>query len=311
MRIVVLLPCLNEEAAIAQTITSFRKELPRADIVVIDNGSIDRTSELARGAGARVLHEPRCGKGNAVRRAFADLDADVYVMADGDNTYDATRTREHVRALVSQGLDMIIGVRVHVESSAYRPGHVLGNRLFTRTVSRMFPGPSRDVFSGYRILSRRFVKSFPAMSDGFEIEAEMTIHALHLRMPVEFVEVAYQKRLDGSVSKLRTFRDGLRILRYIVRLFRLYRPVDAYGALAALFTVTSLVLGLPVVWDFLQTGQVLRLPTAVLSSALVLLGSLSLLLGILLDSSGLLSAEAKRLSYLSYPGPGSLRDDDV
>jgi len=305
--VVVILPCLNEEAAIASTVAEFRAALPDATVVVYDNDSTDRTAELARRAGAVVASEPRRGKGNVVRRAFADLDADVFVLADGDGTYDASEVGRLVQLLESQGLDMITGRREHRDPGAYRRGHVMGNRLFSQIVSSLFGAGIADIFSGYRILSRRFVKSFPAMAEGFEIEAEMSIHALQLRMPIAEHAVPYARRGKGSHSKLNTLRDGFRILRHVVRLNRLHRPRRFFGLLGSCVVASSLAIGLPIVLTFLEIGQVPRFPSAILAASLSLLGALLWLLGFMLESTSQLSLELKRLRYLELRAPTPLR----
>lgn len=300
-RIAVVLPCFNEELAVQKTIDDFRAVLPHAEIYVIDNNSSDRTRDVARSAGAHVRREPRRGKGNAVRRAFADIDADIYVMADGDGTYDARAARPMINQLLDEHLDLVTGCRVHEDPQAYRAGHVIGNRMFNGMVNALFGERVRDLFSGFRIMSRRFVKSFPAMSSGFEIEAEMSIHALQLRLSHAEQECRYRSRLPGSHSKLNTLRDGLRILGHVIRLLRLYRPRKFYGTAGFILSVVSVGLGIPLVVTFLQTGQVPRFPTAILATGLGLLGALLWLLGLVLESVSQLTIEVKRLSYLSLP----------
>lgn len=300
VRVAVVLPCFNEELAIAKTIDGFRAALPHAEIYVIDNASTDRTAEVARAASAFVLREPRQGKGNAVRRAFADIDADVFVMADGDGTYEPGVAAQMVDTLIGNHLDMVTGCRVHSDSQAYRAGHVLGNRAFNAMVNLLFGERVRDLFSGYRVLSRRFVKSFPAMSAGFEIEAEMSIHALQLRLTHAELQCHYSSRMTGSHSKLNTVRDGVRILSHVFRLLRLYRPRKFYGSLGLLASLASIGFGVPVVITFLETGQVPRFPTAILAMGLGLLGALLWLLGLILESVSQLTLEVKRLSYLQH-----------
>ena len=301
LRVAVVLPCFNEEVAIGRTVAAFRAALPESAIYVIDNNSSDRTAEVARAAGAHVRRETRRGKGNAVRRAFADIEADVYVMADGDGTYDAQAAAPMIGELFEHHLDMVTGCRVHSDRAAYRAGHVFGNRMFNRMVNLLFGEAVRDLFSGYRVLSRRFVKSFPAMSVGFEIEAEMSIHALQLRLGHTELECGYTSRPPGSHSKLSTLKDGLRILSHVVRLLRLYRPRKFFGSLGIGFALTSLGLGLPIVVTYLEIGQVPRFPTAILASGLGLLGALLWLLGLVLESVSQLTLEVKRLSYLGQP----------
>jgi hypothetical protein len=306
VRVAVILPCYNEELAVAHTIEGFRAALPAAEIYVIDNNSSDRTAEVARALGVRLLHEPRRGKGNAVRRAFADVDADIFVMADGDGTYDPEAATAMIAMALRDHMDMVTGCRVHSEAQAYRAGHVLGNRAFNTMVNLLFGERVRDLFSGYRVLSRRFVKSFPAMSAGFEIEAEMSIHALQLRLSHGELECHYRSRLSGSHSKLNTFRDGARILSHVFRLLRLYRPRTFYGALGLGCALASLGFGIPVVLTYLETGQVPRFPTAILAMGLGLLGALFWLLGLILESVSQLTIDVKRMSYLQHPPSHSL-----
>ncbi|MFT3926328.1 MAG: glycosyltransferase [Myxococcales bacterium] len=306
-RVAIVLPCYNEELAVAKTVEDFREVFPEASIYVIDNNSSDRTAEIARKHGARVLHESRRGKGNAVRRAFADIEADVYVMADGDGTYDAAAAIPMVDMLVDQHLDLVTGCRVHSDPMAYRAGHVMGNRMFNGIVNWLFGERVRDLFSGYRVMSRRFVKSFPAMSAGFEIEAEMSIHALQLRLAHREYDSRYSSRMPGSHSKLNTLRDGVRILSHVIRLLRLYRPRKFFGALAALMSTLSLAFGIPVIVTFFETGLVPRFPTAILATGLGLLGAMLWLLGVVLESVSTLTIEVKRLSYLEHPPRGHER----
>ncbi|WP_426745316.1 glycosyltransferase [Myxococcus faecalis] len=305
-RIAVILPCHNEAPAIRETVLAFRQALPSAAIFVYDNASTDNTGEVARAAGALVRGESRRGKGNVIRRAFADVDADIYVVADGDGTYDASMSGRLVSLLSEESLDMVIGTRIHHEKEAYRMGHVAGNWLFNQVVARLFEKGQSDIFSGYRILSRRFVKSFPCMSEGFEIEAEMSIHALQLRMPVREVPTRYSKRVEGTASKLNTWRDGFRILSHILRLQRLHRPRQFFGTLGLSTILLAVLLAVPVFMTFLQTGQVPRFPTAILAMGMVLFGSLLAFLGLVLESTSQLALETKRLSYLSIPpSPGA------
>ncbi|NBC40771.1 glycosyltransferase [Corallococcus exiguus] len=310
-RIAVILPCFNEALAIAHTVQAFRQALPTATVYVYDNASTDETARVAREAGAQVRAEPRRGKGNVLRRAFADVDADIYVVADGDGTYDASAAEGMARLLQDECLDMVVGTRVHTENEAYRAGHVAGNWLFNQVVASLFDKGLSDIFSGYRVLSRRFIKSFPCASEGFEIEAEMSIHALQLRMPVREVPTRYAKRMEGSHSKLNTWRDGLRILRHILRLQRLLRPRQFFGTIGAVLVVTALLLSIPVFLQFFETGQVLRFPTAILCTGLVLLGALSGLVGLVLEGVSQLSLETKRLSYLAEPALMALEAEDA
>ena len=305
LRIAVLLPCYNEEAAISETIAGFRSALPTATIYVYDNNSRDRTVELARAAGATVRTERQQGKGNVVRRMFADVDADIYVMADGDLTYDPKAAPEMVRMLVDDQLDMVVGTRLHEVAEAYRGGHVIGNRLFTRLLAGLFGRSFTDIFSGYRIFSRRFVKSFPVLSEGFEIETEMSVHALELRMPVGEVETAYGARPEGSASKLSTYRDGWRILKTIGTLYRVERPVLFYGGLGALLIVAAVILAVPLVITYLDTGLVPRFPTAILATGMVIIAVLSFFAGLILDTVTRGRREMRRLAYLAHHAPAA------
>lgn len=303
-RIAVLLPCYNEEAAIAQTVAGFRAALPQADIYVYDNNSRDRTVAVARDSGAIVRTERQQGKGNVVRRMFADIDADIYVMADGDLTYDPKAAPAMVDLLLAEKLDMIVGTRQHEAKDAYRGGHVLGNRLFTGLLSSLFGRSFTDVFSGYRVFSRRFVKSFPVLSSGFEIETEMSVHALELRMPVGEVATAYGARPEGSASKLSTYRDGWRILKVMLNLFRVERPWLFFGSIGALLLALALALSVPLVLTYLDTGLVPRFPTAILVTGMVIVAVLSFLAGLILDTVTHGRREIRRLAYLAQPAPG-------
>ncbi|MEO8618981.1 MAG: glycosyltransferase, partial [Sphingomicrobium sp.] len=282
--IAVLLPCYNEEAAIARTVAGFRAVLPDAAIYVYDNNSADGTVEEARKAGAIVRTERTQGKGNVVRRMFADIDADVYLMADGDLTYDPCAAPEMVRQLIDEQLDMVVGTRQHDAKDAYRGGHVLGNRLFTGLLSGLFGRSFTDIFSGYRAFSRRFVKSFPVLSEGFEIETEMSVHALELKMPVGEVATAYGARPEGSASKLSTYRDGWRILKTIGTLYRVERPVLFYGGIGALLLAAAVFLSVPLVVTYLDTGLVPRFPTAILVTGMVIIAVLCFFAGLILDT---------------------------
>ncbi|NJC06223.1 glycosyltransferase involved in cell wall biosynthesis [Sphingomonas kaistensis] len=306
-RIAVLLPCYNEEAAIGPTVAGFRAALPGATIYVYDNNSRDRTVEVARAAGAVVRTERQQGKGNVVRRMFADIEADIYVMADGDLTYDPAAAPAMVEMALSEQLDMVVGTRQHNAKDAYRGGHVLGNRLFTGLLSFLFARSFTDVFSGYRVFSRRFVKSFPVLSSGFEIETEMSIHALELRMPVGELATAYGARPEGSASKLSTFRDGWRILKVMLNLFRTERPWLFFGSVGALLVVAALILAVPLVLTYLDTGLVPRFPTAILITGLGIVAVLSFLAGLILDTVTHGRRELRRLAYLAQPAPGSER----
>ena len=304
-RIAVLLPCYNEEAAIGPTVAGFRAALPSATIYVYDNNSRDRTAEVAAAAGAIVRTERQQGKGHVVRRMFADVEADVFVMADGDLTYDPAAAPAMVDMAVREQLDMVVGTRQHDAKEAYRGGHVLGNRLFTGLLSFLFARSFTDVFSGYRVFSRRFVKSFPVLSSGFEIETEMSIHALELRMPVGEVATAYGARPEGSASKLSTFRDGWRILKVMLNLFRTERPWFFFGSAGALLVVAALLLSIPLVMTYIDTGLVPRFPTAILITGMVIIAVLSFLAGLILDTVTHGRRELRRLAYLAQPAPGS------
>jgi glycosyltransferase involved in cell wall biosynthesis len=306
-RIAVLLPCYNEEAAIAQTIAGFRSSLPEATIYVYDNNSSDRTRDVAAEAGAVVRTERMQGKGNVVRRMFADVDADIYLMADGDATYDAAAAPELVRRLLDEQLDMVVGARKSEVEEAYRRGHRLGNRLFTGLLASLFGRTFSDIFSGYRVFSRRFVKSFPALSRGFETETEISVHALELAMPVGEIVTAYGARPEGSHSKLSTYRDGWRIMRTILHLFRIERPVLFYGGFAAFLAALALVLAVPLVVTFAQTGLVPRFPTAILVTGLMIVSVISFAVGLILDTVVRGRREVRRLAYLSFPAPGQGR----
>ena len=304
LRIAVLLPCYNEEAAIAQTVAAFRAALPGAAIYVYDNNSSDRTMDVAAAAGAVVRSERMQGKGHVVRRMFADVEADVYVMADGDATYDAAAAPELVRRLVAERLDMVVGARKSEVEEAYRRGHRLGNRLFTSILSFLFGRSFSDIFSGYRVFSRRFAKSFPALSRGFETETEISVHALELAMPVAEIVTAYGARPEGSHSKLSTWRDGWRIMRTILHLFRIERPVLFYGGFAAFLAALGLVLAVPLIVTFVETGLVPRFPTAILITGMMIVAVISFAVGLILDTVVRGRREVRRLAYLSYPAVG-------
>jgi glycosyltransferase involved in cell wall biosynthesis len=303
-RIAVLLPCYNEEAAIAQTIAGFRASLPDAAIYVYDNNSTDRTIEVAAQAGAITRSEKMQGKGNVVRRMFADVEADVYVMADGDATYDAAAAPDMVRKLLDEQLDMVVGARKSEVEAAYRRGHALGNKLFTGLLASLFGRSFTDIFSGYRIFSRRFAKSFPALARGFETETEISVHALELAMPVGEIVTAYGARPEGSVSKLSTWRDGWRILKTILHLYRIERPVLFYGSFSLFLAALAVVLAIPLAITYFQTGLVPRFPTAILATGLIILAFLSFFCGLILDTVVRGRREVRRLFYLSFPAPG-------
>ncbi len=297
-RIAVIVPCYNEAVAIPRVVEDFRAALPDAAVMVYDNNSRDGTAEAARAAGALVRHETRQGKGHVVRRAFADIEADIYVLVDGDGTYDAACAPAMVALLVDQRLDMVTGTRIGGAAGAYRPGHRFGNRVLTGMVQSVFGTGVSDMLSGYRVFSRRFVKSFPALAAGFETETEFTVHALELRLPVGELPTPYRERPQGSVSKLHTMRDGIRILRTIVVLVKEERPLAFFSTAAAALLAAGIGLGVPVVAEFFATGLVPRLPTAVLAMGMVLLSFLSLACGLILDSVARGRKEMKRLAYL-------------
>ncbi len=300
-----LLPCYNEEAAIAQTVAGFRAALPGATVYVYDNNSRDRTVEVARAAGAVVRRERIQGKGNVVRRMFADIDADVYVMADGDATYDAASAPALVARLIEEQADMIVGSRISQVLESYRRGHRFGNALLTGMLARLFGRSFTDILSGYRVFSRRFVKSFPSLSAGFEIETEISVHALELKMPVAEVETPYFARPEGSTSKLSTYSDGWRILRTIVTLYRIERPLLFFGAIAAVLAVVAFALGVPLALTYLDTGLVPRFPTAILITGLMIVAALCWFAGLILDTVVRGRREVRRLAYLALPAPGN------
>ncbi len=304
-RIVVLLPCYNEEEAIASVVASFRKACPESTIFVYDNASTDRTSDVAREAGAVVRQETRKGKGNVVRRMFSDIDADIYILADGDGTYDASVAPEMVKKLVDEGLDMVVGTRVDTGmqngQDTYRRGHRIGNQIFTKTVSFLFGRTFSDIFSGYRVFSRRFVKSMPIGAQGFEIETEMTVHSLILKLPVGEMPTLYGARLEGSKSKLNSYLDGLRILAAIIKLFKEARPLAFFSTIFAVLTVTSCLLGIPLLLTYLETGLVPRFPTAILLVGITLVGFICLACGLILDTVSRSRRAANLLYYLSIP----------
>jgi hypothetical protein len=299
--IAVIIPSYNEEVAVSRVVGAFRAALPGATIYVFDNNSTDRTAAFARAAGATVWRETQQGKGHVVRRAFADVEADIYVLVDGDDTYDAALAPAMVRLLADERLDMVTGTRVAETADAYRPGHRFGNRVLTGIVRLVFGDRISDMLSGYRVFSRRFVKSFPALSAGFETETEFTVHALELRMPVGEIVTSYRERREGSASKLHTIRDGLRILRTILVLVKEERPLASFSACSVVLLLAGIGIGVPVVLTFLATGLVPRLPSAVLATGLALLSFLSLSCGLILDSVSRGRKEMKRLAYLSYP----------
>jgi glycosyltransferase involved in cell wall biosynthesis len=303
-RIAVLLPCHNEEAAVADVIGAFRAALPHATVYVYDNNSTDRTIDIAQAAGAVVRNETHQGKGYVVRRMFADVDADVYVLADGDATYDAPSVRGMIARLLEEKLDMVVGARVDREEAAYRPGHRVGNRLLSGFVTHIFGQSFSDMLSGYRVFSRRFVKSFPVLSGGFEIETELTIHALELELPVAEVDTPYYSRPEGSASKLNTWRDGFRILSSIFQIYRAERPLPFFSAIAIALAAVSIGLAIPIFLTFLQQGNVPRFPTAILATGLMLAALLAFACGLVLDTVTRGRREIKLLAYLRYGAPG-------
>ncbi len=307
MKIAVLVPCYNEEAAIAKVVADFRAALPGATIYVYDNNSRDQTSARAAAAGAVVRMELRQGKGNVVRRMFADIEADIYVLVDGDDTYDAGASPRMIARMIEDGADLLTARRIHTDAAAYRPGHVLGNRMLTGLTALLFRVHLSDMLSGYRIFSRRFVKSFPFTAEGFAIETELTVHAVRLMMPMSEMDTRYKERPVGSVSKLNTYRDGLRILGTIGYLVREERPLIFFATIAALFAAVAVIIGAPVVSDYVHTGLVPRLPTAVLATGLMVIAFLSLTCGMILDTVTRGRWEAKRMAYLAIPGPQELK----
>jgi glycosyltransferase involved in cell wall biosynthesis len=301
LRTAVLIPCYNEEASIARVVADFRHVLPDAVIYVYDNNSRDRTTEEARGAGAIVRSEPLQGKGNVVRRMFADVEADVYVLVDGDATYDAASAPKMIQALLDGPLDMVNAARVTNIEEAYRPGHRFGNWLLTSMAAWIFGDRFKDMLSGYRVFSRRYVKSFPALSVGFETETELTVHALELRMPTAEIETPYKDRPVGSVSKLSTFRDGFRILWMIIVLIKEEKPMEFFSAFAVFMILFGTGLAVPLLIEFFETGLVPRLPTAVLSMGMYILSFLSLSCGLILETVTRGRCEMKRMRYLNIP----------
>jgi len=309
-RVAVLIPCFNEEVAVPGVIAAFRAALPDATVYVYDNNSTDRTREVAAAAGAVVRTETLQGKGNVVRRMFADIEAEAYVLVDGDDTYDAAAAPEMVRLLLADRLDMVTAVRVTEADAgrAYRPGHRFGNRLLTGMVRRIFGDRITDMLSGYRVFSRRFVKSFPALASGFETETEFTVHALELRLPVGEVRTRYKERPVGSVSKLNTWRDGIRILRTIVLLVQRERPLAFFAGTGAVLFALSVILALPLLATYVETGLVPRFPTALLATGLAILASLSTVCGLILDTVSRGRLETRVLAYLAIPAPSDDAD---
>ncbi|HEX7704533.1 MAG TPA: glycosyltransferase [Kofleriaceae bacterium] len=302
-RIAVLIPCYNEEVAIGDTVRGFQKALPEATVYVYDNNSKDKTMERAREAGAVVREENLQGKGNVVRRMFADIEADVYLMTDGDTTYDPNAARQMIQMVLDDNLDMVVGKRIHKAKEAYRPGHVLGNKMLTGFLARLFGQRFTDILSGYRAFSRRYAKSFPALSAGFEIETELTVHALTLNLPIAEIDTDYFERPAGSTSKLNTYRDGVRILRVMLTLFKNERPLAFFSLAAFVLGLVAIGLSIPIFITWVETGLVPRFPTAILSSTLMLLAFLSLAVGLVLDTVTRGRREVKRLRYLEISAP--------
>ncbi len=300
LKTAVLIPCMNEEATVAKVVAEISDALPEAKVYVYDNASTDRTFELAQQAGAEVLTEPIPGKGNVVRRMFADIEADVYLIIDGDATYDPTQATVMVKQLVEDDLDMVVGVRSSVSESQIRTGHTLGNRLFNRLYKSLFGSEFSDILSGYRVFSKRFVKTFPAVSSGFEIETEMSVHASQLGLPVSEIPVNYMSRPEGSQSKLRTIKDGYRIFKAMIALLKENRPLLMFGWLSTLSLIAAGSLGIPLLVTFVQTGLVPKLPTAVLATGLTLLALLFTATGLILHSIAKGRIEIKRLAYLRH-----------
>ena len=307
MKIAVLLPCYNEAAAIGQTVAEFRSALPDATIYVYDNNSTDETALVARRAGAIVRRERIQGKGAVVRRMFADIEADIYVMADGDATYDASAAPALIAHLLEEQSDMIVGSRVSEVQESYRRGHRFGNALLTGMLARLFGRSFTDILSGYRVFSRRFVKSFPSLSAGFEIETEISVHALELKMPCSEIETRYFARPEGSSSKLSTYRDGWRILTTILTLYRIERPLLYFGLIGGALALLEMILAVPLALTYLNTGLVPRFPTAILVTGLMIIAALCFFAGLILDTVVRGRRELRRLFYLSLPGPGHQR----
>lgn len=299
LRIAVLVPCYNEEVTIGTVVRDFRNALPFATIYVYDNNSTDRTQEIARAEGAVVRRELMQGKGNVIRRMFADIDADYYILVDGDATYEADAAPQMLSEAVENNFDMVTGQRITDRKAAYRPGHVLGNKVLTSLVHHFFGRATDDMLSGYRVFSRRFVKSFPAASAGFETETEFTVHALQLSMPIGEVPTRYIERPEGSASKLNTWKDGVRILTTIIQLVKQERPLLFFSLIAAFFALSGVLFGIPVITDYMRTGLVPRLPTAVLATGCEIVAALSLACGLILDSVAVGRLEVRRLFYLS------------
>lgn len=303
-KIAVLIPCYNEEATVATVVKDFRKQIPKSDIYVFDNNSKDNTTKVAQKAGAIVSTVKLQGKGNVVRRMFADIDADIYVMIDGDATYDAASVNKLINKLVDDNLDMVVGDRTEdtKDNNNYRPGHRIGNKLLTGSVAKIFGGEFTDMLSGYRVFSRRFVKSFPAESRGFEIETELTVHTLEMRLPYAELDTPYFERPEGSESKLSTYKDGIRILFMILRLYSNERPAEFWGIFGGVLFIFATLISLPVFIEYFQTNEVARFPTLIVSSGLVVIGFLSFTIGLVLRTVTKGRKEAKHLAYLAIGG---------
>jgi glycosyltransferase involved in cell wall biosynthesis len=299
--IAVLIPCLNEESTITKVVNDFRFFLPNSKIFVYDNNSTDNTVNVARESGAMVRVESLCGKGNVVRRMFADIEADIYILVDGDDTYNAGSAPEMINLLVNDQLDMVNGARIADDRFSFRHGHLIGNRILSRLIAGIFGKGLSDLFSGYRVFTRRFVKSFPALSMGFEIETEFTIHALELRMRVAEFETPYKARPEGSISKLNTIKDGLKVLRLIISFIKDERPFQFFSMLSIILAIISIILAVPILIEYLESGLVPRFPTAILCSALIILSFLSFYSGLILDTVTIARREMKRLYYLQLP----------
>lgn len=309
LEIAVIVPCYNEGMAIEKVVTDFKTYLPSAQVYVFDNNSSDDTISKALKAGAHVYSVIHKGKGNVVRRMFADVDADIYVMVDGDATYDAESSPKLIQKLIDEHLDMVVGTRVHSQKEAYRAGHTFGNKMLTGCVKSIFGGKFSDMLSGYRIFTKRYVKSFPAMAKGFETETELTVHALELRMPYGEMATPYYKRMEGDSSKLSTYKDGIKILKTIIKLYAFERPILFYGLIALILFILGLAISLPILDFYLETGLVPRLPTALLSTGLVLLSSVLLITGLINENVATGRRELKRLSYLSFSNKISLKNE--
>ena len=309
-RIAVLIPCLNEAHTVLEVIKSFQKELPGSQIYVYDNGSTDNTVKLSLDAGAIVKHEKSLGKGNVIRRMFGDIEADIYLLVDGDGTYQVQTAPKMVELMHKEALDMVVGARIPVDQDAiFRPGHKFGNQALTKIVGWLFGRKFTDILSGFRVFSRRFVKSFPALSRGFEIETEMTIHALDLNMPVSEFATNYSARAKGSKSKLNTWKDGYRILLTIIFLFKEVQPFKFFGAIFLIFSIISILLGYPLFVTYLDTGLVPRFPTAILATGVMILAFISLAIGIILDSVCRNRREIKRMHYLAITPLSEKKND--